>query len=148
MSCCSHLCPFKIEYQVNCFISETVTAVCRSQGRPPGPEMEYCTDRESYSLAAGLALGMVCLGVSVFPKHFLNIFLFLECSATTETKKSLNDPFAPNKINAKYHYCLRSCSVCTYQCVSLKSQSQICCNFKRIARQWIKTKCSSFRKLQ
>lgn len=32
-------------------------------GRPPGPEMEYCTDRESYSLAAGLALGMVCLGV-------------------------------------------------------------------------------------
>lgn len=26
--------------------------------------MEYCTDRESYSLAAGLALGMVCLGVS------------------------------------------------------------------------------------
>ncbi|KAJ3609963.1 hypothetical protein NHX12_022057 [Muraenolepis orangiensis] len=32
-------------------------------GRPPGPEMEYCTDRESYSLAAGLALGMVCLGL-------------------------------------------------------------------------------------
>ncbi|XP_059838868.1 anaphase-promoting complex subunit 1 [Hypanus sabinus] len=31
-------------------------------GRPPGPEMENCTDRESYSLAAGLALGMVCLG--------------------------------------------------------------------------------------
>ncbi|XP_060727920.1 anaphase-promoting complex subunit 1 isoform X2 [Tachysurus vachellii] len=31
-------------------------------GRPPGPEMEYCSDRESYSLAAGLALGMVCLG--------------------------------------------------------------------------------------
>ncbi|PIO35328.1 hypothetical protein AB205_0200750, partial [Aquarana catesbeiana] len=31
-------------------------------GRPPGPEMEYCTDRESYSLAAGFALGMVCLG--------------------------------------------------------------------------------------
>lgn len=36
-------------------------------GRPPGPEMEYCTDRESYSLAAGLALGMVCLGVSRVP---------------------------------------------------------------------------------
>ncbi|XP_043916095.1 anaphase-promoting complex subunit 1 [Protopterus annectens] len=32
-------------------------------GRPPGPEMEYCTDRESYSLAAGMALGMVCLGL-------------------------------------------------------------------------------------
>ncbi|XP_059501188.1 anaphase-promoting complex subunit 1 isoform X1 [Stegostoma tigrinum] len=31
-------------------------------GRPPGPEMENCTDRESYSLASGLALGMVCLG--------------------------------------------------------------------------------------
>ncbi|NXX64497.1 APC1 protein, partial [Spizella passerina] len=31
-------------------------------GRPPGPEMEYCMDRESYSLASGLALGMVCLG--------------------------------------------------------------------------------------
>lgn len=37
---------------------------CPPSGRPPGPEMEYCTDRESYSLAAGLALGMVCLGVS------------------------------------------------------------------------------------
>ena len=23
-------------------------------GRPPGPEMENCTDRESYSLAAGM----------------------------------------------------------------------------------------------
>ena len=34
-------------------------------GRPPGPEMENCTDRESYSLAAGLALGMVTLGVSL-----------------------------------------------------------------------------------
>ena len=33
-------------------------------GRPPGPEMENCTDRESYSLAAGLALGLVMLGVS------------------------------------------------------------------------------------
>ncbi|KAJ8046075.1 Anaphase-promoting complex subunit 1 [Holothuria leucospilota] len=30
-------------------------------GRPPGPELENCTDRESYSLAAGLALGMVLL---------------------------------------------------------------------------------------
>ncbi|MBN3279981.1 APC1 protein, partial [Polyodon spathula] len=38
-----------------------IAATC-SPGRPPGPEMEYCTDRESYSLAAGLALGMVCLG--------------------------------------------------------------------------------------
>lgn len=39
-------------------------------GRPPGPEMEYCTDRESYSLAAGLALGMVCLGVSSLSPGF------------------------------------------------------------------------------
>ncbi|XP_033307118.1 anaphase-promoting complex subunit 1 isoform X2 [Bombus bifarius] len=31
-------------------------------GRPPGPEMKNCIDRESYSLAAGLALGLVVLG--------------------------------------------------------------------------------------
>ena len=31
-------------------------------GRPPGPEMENCSERESYSLAAGLALGLVMLG--------------------------------------------------------------------------------------
>ncbi|XP_012141180.1 anaphase promoting complex subunit 1 isoform X2 [Megachile rotundata] len=30
-------------------------------GRPPGPEMKNCVDRESYSLAAGLALGLVVL---------------------------------------------------------------------------------------
>ena len=30
--------------------------------RPPGPEMENCIDRESYSLSAGLALGLVTLG--------------------------------------------------------------------------------------
>lgn len=30
-------------------------------GRPPGPEMENCIDRESYTLAAGLALGLVLL---------------------------------------------------------------------------------------
>ena len=34
-------------------------------GRPPGPEMENCIDRESYSLAAGLSLGLVMFGVSV-----------------------------------------------------------------------------------
>lgn len=49
-----------LEAHMNC-------AVSCSTGRPPGPEMEYCTDRESYSLAAGLALGMVCLGVSSLP---------------------------------------------------------------------------------
>lgn len=31
-------------------------------GRPPGPEMENSNDRESYSLAAGLALGLVLFG--------------------------------------------------------------------------------------
>ncbi|XP_060071238.1 anaphase-promoting complex subunit 1-like isoform X2 [Ylistrum balloti] len=31
-------------------------------GRPPGPEMENCNDRESYSLAAGMALGLVMFG--------------------------------------------------------------------------------------
>ena len=33
-------------------------------GRPPGPEAENNVDRESYSLAAGLGLGLVMLGVS------------------------------------------------------------------------------------
>ncbi|KAF4523327.1 hypothetical protein B566_EDAN011807 [Ephemera danica] len=36
-------------------------------GRPPGPEMENCVDRESYSLAAGLALGLVVLGQGAAP---------------------------------------------------------------------------------
>ncbi|KAG8191889.1 hypothetical protein JTE90_019823 [Oedothorax gibbosus] len=31
-------------------------------GRPPGPEMEHSIDRESYSLAAGLALGLITFG--------------------------------------------------------------------------------------
>ncbi|XP_029167221.1 anaphase-promoting complex subunit 1 isoform X2 [Nylanderia fulva] len=31
-------------------------------GRPPGPEMKNCVNRESYSLTAGLALGLVILG--------------------------------------------------------------------------------------
>lgn len=31
-------------------------------GRPPGPEMENCVERESYALTAGLALGLVTLG--------------------------------------------------------------------------------------
>ncbi|XP_014288938.1 anaphase-promoting complex subunit 1 [Halyomorpha halys] len=31
-------------------------------GRPPGPEMENSSDRECYSLAAGLGLGLVVLG--------------------------------------------------------------------------------------
>ncbi|XP_028156342.1 anaphase-promoting complex subunit 1 isoform X2 [Ostrinia furnacalis] len=30
-------------------------------GKPPGPEMENCVEREGYALAAGLALGFVCV---------------------------------------------------------------------------------------
>ena len=37
--------------------------VCLGElGRPPGPELDNCVDRESYSLAAGLALGMITMG--------------------------------------------------------------------------------------
>ncbi|XP_035824384.1 anaphase-promoting complex subunit 1 [Aplysia californica] len=31
-------------------------------GRPPGPEMENCQDRDSYALSAGLALGLIMFG--------------------------------------------------------------------------------------
>lgn len=37
-------------------------ALLQEINRPPGPEMENYVERESYSLAAGLALGMVTLG--------------------------------------------------------------------------------------
>lgn len=41
-----------------------------SKGRPPGPEMENCVERESYALTAGLALGLVTLGRGeVFQLH-------------------------------------------------------------------------------
>ncbi|XP_075976673.1 anaphase promoting complex subunit 1 [Anticarsia gemmatalis] len=33
-------------------------------GKPPGPEMENCVEREGYALAAGLALGMLCAGAA------------------------------------------------------------------------------------
>ena len=36
----------------------------REIGHVPGPELDFAEDRESYSLAAGMALGMVTLGVS------------------------------------------------------------------------------------
>lgn len=32
-------------------------------GHTPGPELEFAEDRESYSLSAGLALGMIMLRV-------------------------------------------------------------------------------------
>lgn len=31
-------------------------------GRPPGPEMDHCVDRESYALASGIAFGLIMLG--------------------------------------------------------------------------------------
>lgn len=39
----------------------TAEALLTEMGRPPGPEMDNSSDRESYALAAGLALGLVCL---------------------------------------------------------------------------------------
>jgi len=37
--------------------------VCLKElGKPPGPELENCVDRESYSLTAGLALGLITMG--------------------------------------------------------------------------------------
>ena len=40
-----------------------MVAVClRKLARPPGPEPEHCGDWESYSLAAGLALGTITMG--------------------------------------------------------------------------------------
>ena len=37
--------------------------VCLKElGKPPGPELENCVDRESYSLTAGLAMGMITIG--------------------------------------------------------------------------------------
>ncbi|CAG2230501.1 APC1 [Mytilus edulis] len=43
------------------------------QSRPPGPEMENCNDRESYSLAAGLALGLSFKGGEQVVKSDLNM---------------------------------------------------------------------------
>ena len=40
-----------------------VEMALRQIGHVPGPELEFSKDRESYSLAAGLALGMITLGV-------------------------------------------------------------------------------------
>lgn len=40
-----------------------VEVMLREIGRLPGPELEFAENRESYSLTAGLALGMITLGV-------------------------------------------------------------------------------------
>ena len=44
-------------------------------GRPPGPEMENAVNRESYSLAAGLALGLVMLEVFATWKKWYFFYL-------------------------------------------------------------------------
>ncbi|XP_053948485.1 anaphase-promoting complex subunit 1 isoform X1 [Anastrepha ludens] len=42
-------------------------------GRPPGPEMENSIERESYALTAGLALGLVTLGLGESPAGLLDL---------------------------------------------------------------------------
>lgn len=44
-------------------------------GRPPGPEMENSVDRESYSLAAGLALGFVTLRQGDRPSGMSDLYV-------------------------------------------------------------------------
>lgn len=44
-------------------------------GRPPGPEMENCVERESYALTAGLALGLVTLGHGETPPDLRDLQL-------------------------------------------------------------------------
>ena len=38
--------------------------ILKEIGHTPGPDCEFAENRESYSLAAGIALGMITLGVS------------------------------------------------------------------------------------
>lgn len=45
----------------------------REIGRPPGPEMENSNDRESYSLAAALGLGLVMFGKGAQPGSFSDL---------------------------------------------------------------------------
>lgn len=56
-------------------------------GRPPGPEGENCVDRESYSLASGLALGLVTFGVSA---GFTNLFFVFQIRASDRFKDCPN----------------------------------------------------------
>ncbi|XP_065897309.1 anaphase-promoting complex subunit 1-like [Dysidea avara] len=42
-----------------------VEVLLKEIGSPPGPDVEYAVDRESYSLVAGLSLGMVTIGCGV-----------------------------------------------------------------------------------
>jgi anaphase-promoting complex subunit 1 len=60
-------------------------------GRPPGPEMEDSSDRESYCLSAGLALGMVCLGKG-------------EKVLTGEGRRTCGQSHAKTVADSLYHY--------------------------------------------
>ena len=40
-----------------------VQVVLNEISHPPGPDLEFAENRESYSLAAGLSLGLITLGV-------------------------------------------------------------------------------------
>ncbi|XP_052742012.1 anaphase-promoting complex subunit 1 [Bicyclus anynana] len=42
-------------------------------GKPPGPDMENCVEREGYALAAGLALGLVCLRAAAHAPHLAHL---------------------------------------------------------------------------
>ena len=63
--------------------------------------MEYCTDRESYSLAAGLALGMVCLGVSLLQPDPQNGRLTLSVCALMSDRLSHSHP-GQNPLNCGF----------------------------------------------
>lgn len=52
-----------------------LTKISFEIGRPPGPEMENCVERESYALAAGLALGLVTLGKGESPPGLRDLHL-------------------------------------------------------------------------
>ena len=67
-------------------------ALLQEINRPPGPEMENYVERESYALAAGLALGMVTLatGNKDVGLEDLNIPDTLHFYMTGGTKRSLN----------------------------------------------------------
>ena len=62
-------------------------------GRPPGPEMENSVDRESYSLAAGLALGFVTLGKGERLKSYWTMSCILtRCRSKQEFAVSRSAP--------------------------------------------------------
>ena len=44
-----------------------VLVMLREIGHAPGPELEFAENRESYALTAGLALGLITLGVCCMP---------------------------------------------------------------------------------